>query len=179
MKTHLDFTTLNLYLDDALDATARARVDAHLAQCDACRAELNALHQVADTFAAWRSEPIPRDVSAPVMARVRQRPVPGSRARWGVAALGAQVALIILLVAWALPQLLRALTGVNLPPALLPAWNWKLPMFSLPALPGASFPLPALSLWMWGALLAGAVILWLIGNRLVWRTLANKREALQ
>ncbi|RIK14563.1 MAG: hypothetical protein DCC52_19570, partial [Chloroflexi bacterium] len=107
------------------------------------------------------------------------RPVPGSRARWGVAALGAQVALIILLVAWALPQLLRALTGVNLPLAVLPAWNWKLPMFSLPALPGASFPLPALSLWMWGALLAGAVILWFIGNRLIWRTLANKREALQ
>lgn len=176
MKTHLDFVTLNLYLDDALDANAHTLADAHLAQCATCRAELDALENVARAFAAWRNEPIPRDVSAPVMARVRQRPVPHTRARWGIAALGAQVALIVLLVAWALPQLLRAVTGVNVPPLLLPAWNWKL---ALPALPEAAPPLPALSLWMWGALLAGAAIVWLIGNRLIWNSLSHKQEASQ
>ena len=176
MKPHLDFITLNLYLDGALDASARTSADAHLAQCDACRAELASLQTVAGAFDVWRSEPIPRDVSVPVMARVRQRPVPSTRARWGVAALGAQVGLIVVLVAWALPFLLRIVTGVNVPPLSWPAWDWNV---ARPALPDVMLTLPALSLWMWGALLAGAAVLWFVGNRLVWRTLSHKQELSQ
>jgi anti-sigma factor RsiW len=168
-----------MYFDDALEAAARAAVAAHLAHCDVCRAELDALSAVANAFASWRSEPIPRDVSAPVMARVRQRPAPHTRAHWGIAALGAQAVLAILLAAWVLPQALRVWTGVNLPQLLLPAWSWDAQMFSLPAMPDVSLPLPAMTIWMWGAILAGAVVLWFIGNRLIWRTLSHQQEASQ
>ena len=40
--SHLDNSTLNYYLDDALDAPARARVDAHFASCPTCASELAA-----------------------------------------------------------------------------------------------------------------------------------------
>lgn len=175
MNPHLDNAGLNLYLDRSMEEHARAQADAHLAECAACRAELDALEILVRAFAVWRNEPIPRDIRNPVMARVQQRPLPRTRARWGIAALGAQMVLAVLLAAWALPQLLRGWSSAVFSTPVLPAWNWDLQIFSLPAFPAV--PLPALSLWMWGAILAGAAILWFAGNRLISSTLSHKQEA--
>lgn len=41
--SHLSVTTLASYVDDALDAEARAAADRHLAACESCRAELTEL----------------------------------------------------------------------------------------------------------------------------------------
>ena len=50
--THLDNSTLNYYLDGALDAPARARADAHLSSCPTCASEIAALRALTASFAA-------------------------------------------------------------------------------------------------------------------------------
>ena len=57
MSGHEDPEVLSGYLDGALDAAARARVEAHLAACADCRREREALGRVAGLL---RAEPAPR-----------------------------------------------------------------------------------------------------------------------
>lgn len=177
MNAHLDNNALQLYLDDALRAEARENVDAHLAACDACRAELAELQIVFDAFDAWRSELIPRDVSVAVMARVRQRPLPNARAHWVTAVLILQAWLAILLLVWLVPPGMRWFSGVNMPSPGLPAFDWDVFTVTFPALPNVTVPLPALALWMWGAVIVGAGAVWLLANRLLLKTWHHTSEA--
>ncbi|MBI4674039.1 MAG: zf-HC2 domain-containing protein [Chloroflexi bacterium] len=179
MNAHLDTRTLNLYLDDALDAALRADADAHLAECAACRAELEQLREVFAVFETWRNEPIPRDVSVAVMARVRGRPAPFLRAQWGIVALAVQAALAALLIAWGMPLVLRSVTGLPIPALGAPAFDWSGLQFAMPFEVNIALPLPAVSSWVWALVLLGAGIFWLVGNRLVLYTLQRKTEASQ
>ncbi len=173
---HLDNTTLNLYLDDALDAEMRAHADAHLASCDSCQRELAALRALVPTFDAWREEPIPRDVSRIVVARIATRPVPAV-SRWGAVVLSAQILFAVLMFMWALPLFVRVSSGVPLDS--FPAWSWN-PWAELGTLPNDfALPFPVLGMWTWTLVLVGVVAIWLVCNRLILTTLKSKQEARQ
>ncbi len=169
---HLDNTTLNFYLDDALDAKARTHADAHLASCESCQRELAQLRALGSTFETWRNEPIPRDVSRVVIARITERPLPVNVSRWGALVLGAQIILATLLFVWALPLVLRVLNVLNLAP---------FPTFDASRFNDLNFalPLPALGLGIWAALILGGAVVWFVSNRLLLQSLENTREVSQ
>lgn len=175
--SHLDNTTLNLYLDDALEAAARANADAHLASCRVCASELASLRALAASFDAWQAEPIPHDLSARVMQRVAQRPAPANVARWGAFLLGAQVLVVVGLFIWFLPTLTRILpqfAAVPLPSVTLnPFANFSVWSETL------AVSLPSLGIWVWGLLLMGGAIVWLVANRLIFNSLKHTPEASQ
>ena len=174
---HLDNTTFNLYLDDALDAKTRAHADAHLAACETCQRELAELRALVSTFEMWRDEPIPRDVSRVVVARLAERPLPANVSRWGALVLGAQIIFATLLFVWALPLVLRVLSGVSF--GALPTLSLS-PLTNFAALfNDFALPFPQLGLWVWGLVVLGAGIAWLIGNRLIFSFLQNQQEAAQ
>ena len=70
--------TLIAYLYDDIDPAARAEFDAHLATCDLCRAELEALGGVRSTLARWNPPEPGR-----VLAFESQAGTRGGRTRWG------------------------------------------------------------------------------------------------
>lgn len=76
MNAHLSFETLNDYADGLLPGGSeeRARVAQHLAECDACRGELEALERVlaAATLAPREIEP-PSDDWPPLRAELERR----------------------------------------------------------------------------------------------------------
>lgn len=185
---HLDNTTLNFYLDDALDAKARAHADAHLAACETCQRELAHLRALVSTFETWRNEPIPRDVSRVVVARIAERPLPANVSRWGALVLGAQIIFATLLFVWALPLVLRVLNVLNLAP--FPIFDsTSIGVFELGQLPtfdslrfndfNFALPLPALGLEIWAALILGGAVVWFVSNRLLLQSLENTREVSQ
>lgn len=87
---HLSEAALHAWLDDALDARARAEADAHLTACAACAAELAQLRHVAAMLQAWPDMEPERDFSAGVLAAIAPQPVALSR-RWRIV-LAAQIA---------------------------------------------------------------------------------------
>lgn len=179
MNPHLDVPTLNLYLDDALETHARVNADAHLRQCAMCRAELEQLRGVLDAFQVWRSEPIPRDITPAVMARVSQRPAPHPRARWGIAILAAQMALAALLLAWALPLVVDSLTRLTMPALSVPAFEWNEIFFAVDLAANVKLLLPSVAIWVWAVVLIGSIVFWVVGNRLALSILNGNPEASQ
>ena len=61
-------------LCDALDAAARARVEAHLRQCPQCARELRQLQQMQATIASLPVAPVPSRVRENVRAALREEP---------------------------------------------------------------------------------------------------------
>jgi len=90
---------LTLYLDDELQGTERAAVEAHLSECDACRAifsrELEFLNTVRGGGQLYVAPPELR-------AKVQQslRPRRSSRVNWMVAAAAVLLVLLLPVVAW-------------------------------------------------------------------------------
>ena len=82
--SHVDEGTLHAYLDGALPPGERGQVDAHLAECPACRerlAEARALIARADALLALA---LPAERSAPPLHELRRRPM-WRRVRWPIA----------------------------------------------------------------------------------------------
>ncbi len=174
---HLDTTTLNLYLDDALNANTRTSIDAHLAACELCQRELASLRALFASFDAWRAEPLPRDVSAQVMTRIAKRPSPAFVSRWGAMLLSAQVLCGGLILLWALPTVLRVASGLPLAP--MPTFQFD-PIANVAAMIEMySLSIPSVALWVWVGVMIGIAVVWLIGNRLVFNSLQSKQEASQ
>ncbi len=74
---HLNDDTLQLYLDGALSAADRGRVEAHLATCASCRVELDALQQLytaLDELAPAPSHSLVPGVLAQLRPRRREKP---------------------------------------------------------------------------------------------------------
>lgn len=163
---HLDTTTLNLYLDDALDPSARAQADAHFATCAECQKELSALRALTAAFDAWHAEPIPHDISVSVMTRLATRPA-AAVSRWGAALLGAQVVLVGLFLTWLLPMALRVLNG--LPFELTPTFDFSGLTHFVDTLSTLSLPLPSVAPWVLIAVLVGGAVIWLVSNGLLLR----------
>lgn len=70
MTQHPSDEALNEYLDNALDAPARANVDAHLAGCSQCTAQLAMWRALFSELDTLTEEPLARDLSAGVLARL-------------------------------------------------------------------------------------------------------------
>lgn len=97
---HLDDATLNEYLDDVLDAPARAATQAHLDGCPACAARLESLRTLFTTLDALPEAPLARDLSAEVLRQLPRRAAPGLRPAWRwVFAAEALLALVLLAIA--------------------------------------------------------------------------------
>ena len=83
--------TLSAYLDDELDAAARAAVEQHLAACDDCRAAIDDLRHLRTRARIWSGEDLApaSDLWAGVAERLEARPtgarvLPWYRRRWSV-----------------------------------------------------------------------------------------------
>lgn len=174
---HLDSTTLNLYLDDALDAHARAQADAHLLSCAACQRELAELQALTASFDAWRAEPIPHDISASVLTRIGSRPAPAWVSRWGAVVLGVQALIVALVLAWLLPMAVRMVSG--LPFELVPTLDVGGAANFVASLSAMPLPFPAVAPWILIAALVGSGVVWVVGNRLLLQSVNYKQEASQ
>lgn len=96
---------LAAYLDGRLDARQRARIERHLAECSACRAELAELRQTVSLLKQLPLLPVPRNFTLPASAQAQRR----SFVRWNAAfgALrGATVAVALALFLFASGDLL-------------------------------------------------------------------------
>lgn len=171
---HLTDTLLDLYVDDALPAAERAPIEAHLADCAACRAEVAALRALHAALATLEPLPMPVDLTPRVLAQVAAPVAPPRLVEW---LLAVQIAAVLALVVWAGPLLAgawrawgRALPTLERAQAAL-LWQGLLASMHaewqrLAAWGEWLAPLPALlSASQWAGLLAAAALLWLLGNR--------------
>jgi hypothetical protein len=162
--THLTEQTINEYLDNALAPSTRADVDAHLAVCDDCRSELDAMRSL---FAEIESLPVvalERDLAPAVVAQIGVKVSMPRPLGWALAVQG-MVAVIILAALWPVLDLstlqlpIVSLTWPSLP--TLPDFSRifaTVPSFSLQLDP------PALLLTL---TIVSACLLWLVGNGLL------------
>lgn len=63
MKDHIDGTEISAFLDGALALEDRARVDAHLTSCGACRRELDSLRHMKLVLSASPRKTMPADLA--------------------------------------------------------------------------------------------------------------------
>lgn len=83
-RRHLDTRNLLDYLEDRLDAAARAKVEDHLAgSCSRCRELLHEVGRLVDAMRADRTPPVPAAVSARALEALGVRTTP-TRADTGV-----------------------------------------------------------------------------------------------
>ena len=151
-------------LDGSLTPAERARLDAHMADCAACRRDWEAHRALARAAGRW-ARPLPQDdpgdmFNAAVLSRIAARPVsaPVSRPLW--LPLAATALLLVLLAA--LPGLLLpGLDTVGAAARQTPGWL----LTNLRGLPSdavtawgaltAGVPVPS---WAWAALLGAVAV---------------------
>jgi anti-sigma factor RsiW len=191
VNPHLSNDTLNEFLDGALDGSARAEVEAHLAACRVCSARLEVLGAVFAGLASLPQLALGRDLRSGVMAAVRAqnqtalRPFADPRrpAIQVVFALQLLAALALIAFAWpflaslAQPAPLIGSADINRFVAQLAgAWLdfgglWLALERGLtsataqPALPLEMLLQPVVA----GLVLVGGGVLWLLGNALLLR----------
>jgi len=104
-NTHLDDVWLNEYLDNALEPSARAQAQAHLADCRDCAARLMELRTLFADLETLPDLPLERDLTPGVLAVARRRSRPEPLAASPVLGLifGLQTIVSISLLALALP----------------------------------------------------------------------------
>jgi len=106
-------------LDAPLSATERVRLDAHLADCPACRRAWDEYRRLAQAATVWSrrsgaSETPPDEFTAQVLARIAARPAPApGPLRPRLLEIGMALAVLIALSLWVSP-LLPPLTGWRL-----------------------------------------------------------------
>jgi len=130
MISHPTDADLNAYADDELDAYARLRIEAHLASCDACRAEVEAIRAlVAAVGELPRAIAPTRDLRAGIAERIaRAQPAETVRPRrtLRVPAMLAAAAVLVVATAsltrlWMLQQPSPpAVSTQNIPVAAMP-----------------------------------------------------------
>jgi hypothetical protein len=190
---HLTDELLNEYLDEALEAEARARAASHLAGCAECAARLATLRALFTTLDALPEVPLDRDLSAAVVARLpRATPEWRPAIHWLIVA---QAVAAVLLLAFAAPVIIG-----NLAPAGVSVPGQRIAQFTLDLLAGlqaqwqsllgtlawlstqglagvraVTEPLTEASTVLPGGVAAGLAVLWLAGNGVLLRsTLATR-----
>jgi len=109
--------SLSAYLDDALDAAARERVDAHLSECRGCRADLDELRKVAGMVAALPKRGLPPGFLTRLKARRRSAEAGrASWARWPITRSAAAFAAVAFMATFVCLREIRH----RLAPAILP-----------------------------------------------------------
>jgi anti-sigma factor RsiW len=189
MSDHLDDVTLNEYLDAALPADRMAAAETHLAGCRDCAARLSEQRALFAALEALPDEPLARDLSADVLARLRQARSPHwnitrlARAVFAFQALSALILLLTIsaiglrlpfsLVDWSPRQMTSQLMmeamimfstdWLALQAALQNTWGAGLAMTSQLMAPSVA-ALPTLS---WAVGLVALGLLWLVSNGLL------------
>lgn len=191
---HLTDELLNEYLDEALEAEARARAASHLAGCAECAARLATLRALFTTLDAVPEVPLARDLSAAVVARL-----PQSTPEWRPALnwlIVVQAVAAVLLLAFAAPVVIA-----NLAPAGVSMLGQPIVRFTLELLAGlqaqwqslvgafavlssqgfagaraVTAPLTEASTVLLGGLAAGLAVLWLAGNGVLLRSTLTTRS---
>jgi anti-sigma factor RsiW len=74
MSTHIDGIDISAFLDGALAAPERARADAHLAACSACRRELESMRHMKLVLSSAPRKTMPAELALSLERRL----VPGS-----------------------------------------------------------------------------------------------------
>ena len=170
---HLTETQLNEYLDDVLDSTARAHMDAHLSDCADCRDRLASLQAVFQTLTSLPEETPGRDLTPFVMQSLpRRRSGLGWRLAFAVQA-GMSLGLLILfapIVMGRLAGIVQGLTGL----IAMPDVKFPVPVdlhFSLPAirLPYPAIPTLPIAIThdnsaIWLTLGIAVILLFVVGN---------------
>ncbi len=195
---HLSEAMLNMYLDGELSAGERDRVAAHLAACEACRAEMLALQRLftalQDLAPALAPDLVPGVLARIQPRRLRVRP----RSLWLVPALQAAAALALL--AWGWTRLVgcwAVVSDVLSPGTLADVWadvsGWMAAQWAtLPAWPNTAWaevqewaaqlptfgamPLSLTQLTVLGVALA---VLWLVGNVVLLRRALLNGQVMQ
>lgn len=161
MTEHLSDEQLNEILDGSEDKSARRHLDA----CGACRARLAELQAVFAALEAVPEQPLRRDLTASVLARLPEE----RRARAWSWPLAIQSAMVIVLLAFLagefgfstnalLPQVTSWLSILQIPTFVLPSLDFALTDFQLPSF---DFEISTFNLTL---LFASAALLWLVGN---------------
>ncbi len=162
---HLTESQLNEYLDGELDARSLAAVEAHLVACDECRRASAGLQGLASTLEALQDEPLRRDLTPSVLAKIPQQ---HSRLAWKLAlaaqagiAIGMVIILLSNILAWFQPQewlavLFSQLTRLELPISYSP--------FTIPKFPAFNFQASSTNIIF---LAVSALVLWGVGNAIL------------
>lgn len=74
MNGHEDGSSISAYMDGALAAAERERVDAHLSSCASCRAELESLRHLKMTFFSAARKTLPPDLALSLERRFTAEP---------------------------------------------------------------------------------------------------------
>lgn len=101
--SHLTEEQLNLYLDNELSTVERAAVEAHLAGCDACCAELASLRALFTALDALQPDALAADLTPAVLRGVateRRRAAWRQRISWLVPALQGAAVVLLLVFGW-------------------------------------------------------------------------------
>jgi hypothetical protein len=166
---------LNEYLD--YESAERAQIELHLSTCDECAARLTTLQTLFSELVALPDLAFSRDLAGPVMRRVGW---PGVLPAWLTLTLVLQAALAVITALIAAPlvidfasQLMPALQLPSMTETLFQfqtqwmAWQETISSFQMPVIPAIpTLPLSSLLILF---TLAGASILWLVGNGLLLR----------
>ena len=174
---HLTDEQLNEYLDNEI--ADRAIVESHLSSCDECAARLTALQEL---FAEVESLPdvqLTRSIAARFTTRPNLTP---QLPRWLTLTATLQAAFALILLIFAAPFVASMLPAIEMPTftdllvQLQSQWTTLLDIlsrlgsgqaFQVPALP--QLPVLQISSLMLALTLAGASVLWLVGNGLLLR----------
>lgn len=196
---HLDEITLQEYAETVLPPEQQSRIDAHLAHCELCRdrlAEVHALLAELTEVAMVPDAPVSRDLTPAIMAALSPQPAQRLPWPWLVGQLLLATALLYAMGPAAWQRLLQRTT-----PALASAASWAqwLQGFGSTIDPAwiqlqqtlhflvdpwlwvwsnrgqGSFAPDLLPVW-WGAILIGAIGIWLVVNRLALMAAAEKGE---
>ena len=196
MNHHLTDTTLNEFLDQALDSSTYGQVQSHLEQCADCRTRLEALRFVFNALTEVPEQPLALDLVPSVLSRL---PVRRPQILWRLAlAMQSGVALgLLLAISAQITQFARnldwgtlvkiELTKASLTfselfqsltvPRLLLQWPViTIPTLELPVvrLPGFFVPAFSISPASLIALVLAAGVLWLAGNLILLRPRYNR-----
>ncbi|MFN8411063.1 MAG: hypothetical protein U0Z26_01610 [Anaerolineales bacterium] len=172
---HLSEEQLNEYLDH--ESQERELIEAHLSTCDECVARLNSLQAVFTELDSLPELAFTRDLATPVTRRLS---LPNSLPTWLTLTIGLQATLAVL-VAFIVAPIFVDFTAFKIPAIPMPSfatiliqvqsyWNtWldTLSKFHIPTMP--QFPVFELSSLFIMLTIAGAFMLWLVGNGLLLR----------
>ena len=180
--SHLDEFLLQEYADQELDEQQRQMVEAHLAACAACQNELAEVQTLFTTIETLPEEALTVDLSERVVAEIGQQVF---WRRWSNPILMLQIAIFFVMVLILWPTIQNVLqTSNQAVQSTLAAWS-TLQILSI----GDGFsrvtavweqiemsrPIITLSNTLWYSLLAGALLLWLAGNRLIFSDTPNNQ----
>ena len=170
---HLTETQLNEYLDDVLDSTARAHMDAHLSDCADCRDRLASLQAVFQALASLPEETLGRDLTPPVLNGLpRSLSGLGWQLAFAVQA-GMSLGLLLLFAPIVTGRLARIVQGLANRIAGLEVKysapiniHVSLPVIQLPNLPNLTLPITIThaNSAIWFILGIAAVLLFVVGN---------------